>query len=359
MKAVIFAGGIGSRMWPLSRKNNPKQFQLLIGRRSIFQQTIDRVKLGFKAKDIFISTGQEYEDIIKEQVPEIPESNLILEPERRDSLGAVGFATAFIHKKFPGATIAAIWGADHLVEDNKSFIKAIEIAGEVAEKNQKICKIDTRPTFPSTYNGWVEIGKQVQKIDGHDVYEFVRFIEKPDDKKARQLFRSVKYLINVGYMVWPAKVMLELYKKHTPETYRHLETIMAAIGTRQEKAVLKKEYKKIEKDSVDYGIFEKLKRGDMLVIPTDMGWTDIGTWGLLYSGLAKEEDENITQGNVELIDSGGNLVWSTRNKTIALVGVKDIVVVDSADSILICHRNKTGDIKKLVEYLKKNNKKLV
>ena len=134
---------------------------------------------------------------------------------------------------------------------------------------------------------------------------------------------------------------------------------MAAIGTDNEQVVLKREYAKIEKNSVDYGIFEKLRIGDMLVIPTDMGWIDIGTWGLLYSGLSKKVEDNITQGKVELLDSYGNLVWSTRGKTIALVGMKDTVVVDSEDSILICDRNKTGDIKKLVDIFQRKKKKLI
>ena len=358
MKAVIFAGGVGTRMWPMSRKSNPKQFQLLIGKKSIFQQTVARVKLGFEPSDIFISTGAEYKDIVKKQVPEIPEKNLILEPERRDSLGAVGYATAYVHKLYPKTTMVAIWGADHLVEDKKAFIRAIKLAGRIAKTESKICKVDARPTFPSTYNGWVEIGKHIKKINGLDVYEFVRFIEKPNEEKAKKLFRSVKYLINVGYMAWNTDMMLDLFKKHSPKTYRHLQAIMDAIGTKQEIAVLKKEYAQIEKDSVDYGIFEKLKSGDMLVIPADMGWIDIGTWGLLYSGLSKKETDNITQGEVEIIEGEGNLVWSTQGKTIALVGMKDTVVVDVDDSILVCNRSKTGDVKKLVNLLKQKKKKL-
>lgn len=358
MKIVVFSGGTGSRLWPMSRKKNPKQFQLLIGKRSIFQQTLDRLKKGFKTNDIFISTGAEYKKIIKEQAPEIPEENLILEPSRRDTMGAVGLATAYINHKFPKSIMAAIWGSDHLVEDEKAYIRAIKLAEKIASEENKICKIDARPTFPSTYNGWVEIGKHLRKVNGHDVYEFVRFVEKPDEATAKKMFRSIKYLINTGYLVWQTDKMLSLFKKHQKETYDRLQVIMEVTGKKNASSILKREYNKIPKTSADYGIFEKLNKKDVVVIPTDMGWVDIGTWGLLYAGLAKTTGENITQGKVKIIESKGNLVWSTQNKTIALVGMKNVVVVDSGDSVLVCNRRKTGDVKKLVEQLKKEKSKL-
>lgn len=359
MKAVIFAGGVGTRLWPMSRKKTPKQFQLLIGDKSIFQQTIERVRKGFEPEDIYISTGVEYKELVVKQAPEIPLKNLILEPERRDSLGAVAYATAYIDKYHPNSTIAAIWGADHMVEDGKVFIEALKIAGQIASDEPVICKVDARPTFPSTYNGWVEIGKPLKKINGFDVYEFVRFVEKPDIKTAHKLFRSFKYLINVGYMAWRTDTMLNLFKKHQPKLYKHISRIQDAIGTNQEQEVLADQYPKIEKDSIDYGIFEKLEPKDMQVIPADMGWTDIGTWGLLYAGLANNDEDNITQGSNIILNGKSNLVWSTQGKTITLVGVNNLVVVDSQDSILVCNGSKTGDVKELIEQLKKEKPELV
>lgn len=276
---------------------------------------------------------------------------------RRDSLGAVGYATAYIDKYHPGAVIAAIWGADHLVEDEKTFIKAIKVAGDIAAKEHVICKVDARPTFPSTYNGWVEISRPLKKIDGFDVYEFVRFVEKPDLATAKKLFRSFKHLINTGYMAWKTTTMLNLFKKHQKSIYDRLEKIQVSIGTNQEQEVLKEQYPKIEKDSIDYGIFEKLDKTDMLVIPTDMGWTDIGTWGLLFAGLSEKETDNVVQGKHESIASKGNLIWNaSRDKTIATIGVDDLVIVDTGDALLVCNRHKTGDVKTLLAELKKKNK---
>ena len=356
MKAIIFSGGVGTRLWPMSRKKFPKQFQLLIGKRSIFRQTLDRVMQGFEPEDIFISSGEEYADLIIKQAPEIPKKNLILEPERRDSLGAVGYATTYVDKYHPGVTVAAVWGSDHLVEDEKAFIKTLKVAGEIAEAEAVICKVDARPTFPSTYNGWVELGKQIKKVKGLDVYEFVRFVEKPDVQTAKRLFRSFKFLINTGYMAWKTDTMLNLFKKYQPTLYKRLKHISDSIGTNKEQEVLKLEYPKIEKDSVDYGIFEKLEPKDMQVIPADIGWTDVGTWGLLFAGLSKNEKDNVVQGDAEVIESKGNLIWGSDKRTIATIGVKDLVIVDAGDAILVCDRHRTGEVKKLLAALRKKKR---
>lgn len=357
MKAVIFAGGVGTRLWPMSRSNFPKQFQLLVGSRSIFRQTIERVLKGFEPENVFVSTGREYARYVVEQAPEIPQKNIILEPQRRDSLGAVGYATMYIHRYFPESVMVAIWGADHLVENEKAFHKALRLAAKVANEEPVICKVDARPTFPSTFNGWVEIGKVVKKIDGMDIYEFVRFVEKPDLPTAKRMFRSFKYLINVGYMAWKTKTMLSFYQKYQANVYQHLEKIGKAMGTDQEQEVLEAEYPKIEKNSVDYGIFEKLKPKDMLVIPADMGWTDIGTWDLLFSGLAKNDKDNITQGDIYPIDSQGNLIWSSNKKIIGIIGLENLVIVDTKDALLVCRRDRSGEVKQLTEILKEKGKK--
>lgn len=356
MKAVIFAGGVGTRLWPMSRKKFPKQFQLLVGEKSIFRQTVDRVLKGFEPEEIFISSGEEYAEHIISQAPEIPKKNLILEPTRRDSLGAVGYATAYVHKYHPNTIIAAVWGADHLVEDEKAFIKNIKLAGKIASLKPVICKVDARPTFPSTYNGWVQIGKPIDKVDGTEIYEFVRFIEKPDLATAKRLFRSFSYLINTGYMAWAATTMLNLYREHQPALFQRLQAIAASIGTPSEQEVLKTEYPKIAKDSVDYGIFEKVKSKDMLVIPADIGWTDIGTWGLLFAGLSEKDTDNITQGPTELVESKGNLIWGSGKKIIATIGAENLVIVDTPDALLVCDRSRTGEVKTLLKRFKDKKK---
>lgn len=359
MKIVIFAGGVGTRLWPMSRTDFPKQFKLLIGEKSIFRQTLERILKGFEPEDVFVSTGKEYARYISTQAPEIPLRNIILEPQRRDSLGAVGYATMYVHHYFPNCVMAAIWGADHLVKDGDTFRRALSVAEKIAEEEPVICKVDTRPTFPSTFNGWVEIGKVVKKINGFEIHEFIRFVEKPDLSTAKKLFKSSKYLINVGYMVWKTDLMLSFYQKYQPEIYERLIKIDSALGTDKEQEVLREEYLGMKKDSIDYGIFEKLTPKDMLAIPTDMGWVDVGTWDLLFSGLSKNETDNVIQGDVSVIDSKKNLVFSDSNRTIGIIGMDGVIVVDTGDALLVCKRDRSGEVKKLLEQFKRTGKEKI
>lgn len=203
-KALIFCGGVGTRMWPMSRKANPKQFQPLVGDKSMFQVTVERVLKGFLPQDVFVSTGAEYVNFIYQQAPTIPNENIIAEPVRRDTLGAVGLANEIILRRFPNAIVAAIWGADHIVKNEKEFNHCLKLAADYSALHQQLVKIDVKPTFPSIYNGWVRMGKEINCIDGHTVHQFVSFIEKPNLEKAKQLFLDDKNLINTGYLVWPA-----------------------------------------------------------------------------------------------------------------------------------------------------------
>ena len=356
MKVVIFAGGVGTRMWPMSRKDYPKQFQPLLGKTSFFKHAYNRVRKGFSPRDIFVSTGAEYEHFVKKQAPQIPAENIIAEPERRDSFAAVGYATAYVDHYYPNTLMAAVWGADHLVEDEEAFLKALRAAGKVSSEKKVITKIDSRPAFPSIYNGWVEIGKRMMTVDGMEVFEFVRFIEKPDLQTAKRLFRSFKFLINVGYMVWRTDVMLDFYKKISPATHASLVLIKNSLDTKEREKVIKAQYAKIKKDSVDYGIFEKLDPKDMLVIPTDMGWTDVGTWELLTTGLAENAVDNVIQADLEAMDTKGSLIYAPKKKLVATIGVENLVVVDTKDSLLVSSKERSADVKKLLEIMKKKGR---
>jgi mannose-1-phosphate guanylyltransferase len=356
VRAVIFCGGYGTRMWPMSRHNLPKQFQPILGDKSFFQKTISRVKKGFKPEDIYFSTPQEQVKFVKSQASGVPTKNIIAEPERRDTLGAVAFATAFLDHHFPNSLMAVFWGADHIVRKEKKLIKMMRLAARVAQMKDVLAKVDAKPTYPSTVNGWIKVGDVVEKIDGYRVYEFLEHVEKPNLELAQKFFASNKYYINVGYFVWRTSVMLGFYKKYAPECYSHIEKIKKAMGTKQEERVLKEEYHQIEKTSIDYGLFEKLPSGTQLVIPADFGWYDSGTWGLLYEALAIGQRQNIIKGEVEFIDAKGNLVYIPKRKIAAVIGVENLVVVDTKDGLLICKRGRAKDVKKFVNYLKEKKK---
>ena len=356
VRAVIFCGGYGTRMWPMSRDDLPKQFQPILGNKSFFQRTIKRVKLGFDPKDIYFSVPQEQVKFIEAQIGDVPDKNIIAEPERRDTLGAVAYATAFLDYHFPDSLMTVVWGADHIVRKEKEFIKLLKLGARICQTKDVLAKIDAKPTYPSTVNGWIKVGKVVGKIEGRKVYEFLKHVEKPDLEKAKRFFANKDYYINVGYYVWRTSTMLNFYKKYAPDCYAHIEKIKKAMGTKQEKSVLKKEYAQIEKTSIDYGLFEKLPPGSQLVIPADFGWYDTGTWGLLYEALARGQRQNITQGEVEFIDAKGNLVFIPKNKIAAIIGVENLVVIDTKDALLVCKRGRSKDVKKMFNHLKETGR---
>lgn len=356
LKIVIFCGGYGTRMWPMSRQSYPKQFQPLVGNESFFQLAVRRVRKGFPLSDIFFSVPAEQAHFIAQQIKGVTRENIITEPERRDTLGAVALTTAFIDKHFPNSLMGVVWGADHIVREEEQFARLLKIAARVCQVKDVICKIDVKPTYPSTANGWVKIGKVVGKVDRYLVYDFIKHIEKPDLKEAQKMFADKNYLINTGYYVWRTSTMLKLLNKYTPECYQHIKIIQRFLGTTRAKEILAKEYSQIDKVSIDYGLFEKLPPGSQLVIPADIGWYDAGTWDLLYEALAIGQRQNITKGEIEFLAAKGNLVYIPKKKIAAVIGIDNLVIVDTNDGLLVCKRGQGGKVKEFIEILKKEGK---
>lgn len=354
IRVVIFAGGFGTRMWPMSRQSLPKQFQPLLGDKSFFQDTVDRLKLSFLPKDIFVSVPQEQVKFIKDQAPEIPHENIIAEPERRDTLGAIGYVNMYLDRLYPGSLVAITW-CDHFIRERERYARLFWLAAGVCQTKNVICKIDVRPPYPATQLGWIKIGKKAGKIENYSVYEFVEQIEKPELSLATKMFTQKNWLINSGYYVWRTTLMSEFYKKYNPACYFHLEKIRKALD-KNETETIASEYREIEKTSVDYGIFEKLPHGSELVIPVDLGWHDVGTWDLFYEALARGQNENITKGEVDFEDATGNLVYIPKKKIAAIIGVEKLVVIDTSDALLICKRGSSKEVKRYVETLKEKGK---
>ena len=360
LKIVIFCGGTGTRIWPMSRRKKPKQFQPLVGDKSMFRQTVERLLKGFEPEDLFVITGVDYVPLIAKEAPEIPTQNLIVESEMRDTLAAVGLATIAVMKRFPDAVLATVWGADHIVKNEKTLIKALKAAHKISQKRKKIINIDTRPIYPDINLGYIEIGKTVGTIDGFEVFEIIRHVEKPNLKLAQEFLRSFKFLWHVGYAVWQGQLMLSFYKKHQPEAYKALLKIKDALGTNLEQEVLKKEYKRIPKTSVDYGILEKLKPGEQLDIPVDLGWSDVGAWNILKNNLAENKLDNIIKGESINIDSHDCLIYGlTKKKIIATVGIERLIIVDTPDALLVCKKERASEVKKIVAELRKKRKDYV
>lgn len=339
MKIVILAGGAGTRLWPMSHPEKPKQFQKLISDRSMLQETFDRVSF-VKPEDIYVSTNASYADTVRQQLPELPPENLILEPSMQDTGPCIGLAAALIAKKDPEAVMAVVY-ADHLVQDRAEFEQKLYAAERLAEKENTLNIIEVKAKYPNVNLGYVKIGRMLGDEEGVEVYEFKAFKEKPDYETAKRFLSSYSYLWNTGYYVWKVSTILKEFENHLPRTYEELMAI-------QKGGSLEEHYPKCDKISVDYGIMEKVDPARVRIIPADLGWSDIGTFASLHEELAESPNANITKGDVVAVDCTGTLLYNEGPEKIAAFGLKDMVVVSADGFTLICPKEKSSDLKTLL-----------
>lgn len=361
MKVVIFCGGYGTRFWPISRKSTPKQFVPFLNGKSFFQITYKRYRKVFSPEEIFISTDEDYVSYIRRQAPEVPRKNIISETERKDLMAACGLATAIVNKYFPGESVLISW-AKHLIARESVFLNAVQAAGEFAEESGLIVSVDSKPQFPTIHNGWVKLGKQVGRINGYKIVRIEKHVEKPKIEIAKKMFEEGGWLINTGYRVWKTDTMLGYYKEFQPEMYKGLTKIVDAWGTKKQHKVLSEEYHKFVNDSIEYGIFEKMKGNVRATIAADMGWEDVGiSWELFYKSLITPTKTTIIEGgaDVHMIDSKENLVIGSKGKAIGIIGLSNIAVIDTVDGLLVTSLDKTSKTKDLFGILEKEKPEYV
>ncbi len=353
MKAVILAGGTGTRLWPLSRINKPKQFQKLISNKTMLQDTIERLDF-LKPQDIYIATNAEYETTVRKQTSNIiPPQNIIIEPALRDTAPCIGLAAAYIAKHHPHEVMSIIY-ADHLIQKKDEFIKKLKIAEKLAQSENTLNIIEVKAKYPNVTLGYVKIGKMLKETDGIEIFSFEKFTEKPDLQTAISFLQSYKYLWNTGLYVWKVDTILQKFKKHQPNTYQNLLKIQKAIGTKNEKKAIQELYPLCDKISIDYGIMEKIDPKEVRIIPSELGWSDVGTWESIFEELAKNEKSNVVKGKHLSIDTTGSLIYGDGKKLIATIGVKDLIIVETENALLICNKKRSHDVKKMVEKLHKS-----
>lgn len=360
MKIVVFAGGVGSRLWPLSRKNTPKQFEKIIDDKSLLQIAISKVFPDFGWGDVYISTNKQYEEILKRQFPEIPEENLIFEPAIRDVGPAVGLVIANFMKMFPTEQIAILWG-DHLIKKEEEFRRALKIAGRLVEENpERVVFIGQKPRFASVNLGYIQFGNEVKKLEDVPVFEFKGFKYRPNEELAKEFLADGKHAWNLGYFVTTPKFLWESYEKFTPDLFQKLKQISDAVETPEYEKVLDEVYPTIEKISFDNAILEKLDQANGLVLSVDIGWSDVGAWEALKEALAESEEENVVKGDVKLVDSRDSLVFNYNGQHVVGIDLKGMLVINTGDVLLVCPKSSVPKIKKYVESLSGTpNEKLV
>lgn len=356
MYAVIMAGGSGTRLWPLSRQKKPKQLHAFIGDKSLIRETFERLLPQFAVDNIFISTTTEYAPEIQKHLPELPPQNFIIEPYPMNTAAACGLATKIIDKKEKNATVVFL-PSDHTIADSAKFLQILEFADNLSDKYPKhILTIGINPTKPDTGLGYIRMDSQIEKSDGLRAFSVKKFIEKPNLEKAKEYVASWEYLWNAGIFMWKTDHMIDLLAKNMPSTNEVLDKIVASWGTPDFKKTLEENYKKVENTSIDYGVMEK--SSDILVIPGDFGWSDVGSWGSLLEVLTDQyKTDLISKGNHIGIDDSNCLVMANE-KLIATVGLKDIVIIDTPEAMLICNSKQSGKVKDLLNKMKDEGKHL-
>ena len=335
----------------MSRKCAPKQFHKVTSKRSLLQETYDRIKNLVPKENIYISLT---EDILKEsqkQLTEVPKENFIVEPEAKNTAPAIGLVVAKLFKLNPKAIVATI-ASDHTVEKVSNYQEAILHFLNFVEKNPKyLAAIGIKPTRPETGFGYIKIGK---KFPGVQVFAGEQFVEKPDLKTAKKYLASGKYLWNASYFAFRAGEMLKMFQKYAPEIYKGLRNILRVLGETNEKAIIKKEYAKFPLIPIDTAIAEKHNK--LALVPADLGWSDVGSWASLYDIIAKRMGEHtVARGHHIGVDNKNCLIFA-QDKLLATVGLEDIIIVDTDDVTLVCNKNKSQDVKLLLEKLKKEGK---
>jgi mannose-1-phosphate guanylyltransferase len=351
MKIVIFAGGVGSRLWPLSRKNSPKQFGKLVGDQSTLQLTVERLLPEFGASDIFIATGQQYKEIVREQLPQIPEENFIFEPMMRDVGPALGLVSCLLAKKFGDEPIAILW-SDHIVKNVNAFRDILRTAEDkVKNHNANFVFISQKPRFANQNMGWIEVGEKVEDLTEGTLYKFQQLRYRPSLDEAKQFFHDHRFVWNLGYFVTTPKYLASLFASHTPEMHAALTNVADVWGTGSYEETLANVYPTLEKISFDDAILVKLKPDNMYVISADLGWSDIGAWESLKEALANHADENVTKGDVLAKDSRDSLLFNFTDQLVVGIDLEEMIVINTEDVVLICPKESVPKIKKFVESL--------
>jgi len=351
MKIVIFAGGVGTRLWPLSRKRTPKQFGKIVGDKSTLQLTVDRILPLVKPSDIFISSGHIYKKILHSQLPMIPKENFILEPEMRDVGAAVGLITAVFHKIAKDEPMIILW-SDHMVKNEDLFRDVLNTAGEILEKEKdKIVFIGQRSRFASQNLGWIEFGEKVKEVKGVPVFKFKNLHYGPKEETARVFHKSDYHAWNPGYFATTPDFLFSLYKKFSVPMYTELLKLQSAWGGQNFEKVLNEIYPRLEKISFDNLILEKIGEKEGYVIKADLGWSDVGAWESLKEALEEKEDENVTKGKVLITDSNDSLVFNYTNQMVVGIDLDKFLVINTEDVLLICPKSSVPKIKKLVTSL--------
>jgi mannose-1-phosphate guanylyltransferase len=354
---LIMAGGSGTRLYPRSTDSLPKQFQQIIGDKTLIEQAYDRALKVVDSDHIYVSSNHKYIDLIKKYLPNIPQDNYITEPIKRNTGPAISLATAIIYERDPKAIIVATH-SDHLVIKEDEYARVIKTGIKVVENNPKyILCIGITPTSPHTGLGYIEKDKLFEKTNGLSVYKTKRFVEKPNLENAKQYVASGNFFWNAGYFIWQAKHFLSELENHNPEMHRGIAKIGKSKNTTNFINILDEEFVKFEDIAVDHLIMEKTK--NLLVLPADIGWSDIGSWDVvadMMNNQAKDLHGNYIEGTAINIDTHNTTILShNKDIIIATIGLDNFIIVTTHNAVVVVPRGRSEEVKKIVGELNKKS----
>jgi mannose-1-phosphate guanylyltransferase len=345
--AILMAGGVGSRFWPVSTQDFPKQFHDMLGTGdTLIQKTFHRLANLIPEENIFILTNERYNDLVFEQLPSVTKRQVVLEPAMRNTAPCILYASLKIQKENEDA-VMIVAPSDHWIEDEQGFSDNVKTAFDYCESNDALMTLGITPSFPNTGYGYIEYDKSAAT----EIKSVNQFREKPDYETAKSFINQGNFLWNAGIFMWSVKSVVSAFKNNQPELFDLFESGYAVYNTEFEDDFIRDNYRKAENISVDYALMEKSK--NIYVIPATFDWNDLGTWGSLYDKLDKDDNANAVVNSKTLLeDASGNMIRSKSGKVVVVDGLKDYIIVDKEEVLLIFPKTKEQDIKKVLQNVK-------
>ena len=349
---VIIAGGRGERFWPQSRLRRPKYLLPIAGEQPLLVQTIDRLEGLISIENVFVITHREQREAVLETCPQLKPDQVVGEPSGRDTAAAVSLATVLVRRRDPEGVFAVL-SADHVIHDAEGFRRALETAFASAESEDALVTIGIEPRYPATGYGYIHKGKEMEDKGDTPVFRVNRFVEKPDMEQAQRYVESGEYFWNAGMFIWRASVIAAALEKHAPALWAVFDTVCAGLEKGAElDELLEAHYPELEKISIDFAVMEKAER--VLTVKGNFDWDDVGEWPAVARHQEADEQGNVVRGQALIQEGRGNIVWNESGHLTALIGVDDLIVVQSPDATLVCHKSKAQEVKRLVQQIEKN-----
>ncbi|KQC31189.1 mannose-1-phosphate guanylyltransferase [Flagellimonas eckloniae] len=345
--AILMAGGVGSRFWPVSTSSYPKQFHDMLGTgKTLIQKTFDRLNKFIPTENILILTNERYNDLVLEQLPQVSQEQVVLEPAMRNTAPCILYASLKIQKMNPNA-VMIVAPSDHWIEDEKAFENDVKACFDKCESEDVLCTLGIQPTFPNTGFGYIEF----EKGSDQALKKVSQFREKPDYETAKEFLAQGNFLWNAGIFMWGVNTIVNAFKNYQPDQFDLFQNGVSCYNTADEESFIKENYPKAENISIDYAILEQSK--SIYTLPATFDWNDLGTWGALYDKLDKDEEQNaVVNSKTVLQGAKGNMIRSPKGKIVVVDGLEDYIIVDKEEVLLIYPKSKQQDIKKVLGLVK-------